>query len=122
MGKNLTQRRAIFVYMAAREAAIGANAPIVPEIWDFRENAFKDQFYDVIERQCGGDRKVSPKELHENWVKEYERMGWRYGKQRSTVLKTHPDMVPYEELGQLERDKDDVFYALCEIARQWIRS
>jgi hypothetical protein len=29
-------------------------------------------------------------------------------------------MVPYAELGQLERDKDDVFIALCEIARQWI--
>lgn len=29
-------------------------------------------------------------------------------------------MVPYARLGQLERDKDAVFVALCEIARQWI--
>jgi len=28
--------------------------------------------------------------------------------------------VPYADLGQLERDKDAVFVALCEIARQWI--
>ena len=37
-----------------------------------------------------------------------------------TTIKTHPDLVPYAQLGQLERDKDAVFVALCEIARQWI--
>jgi hypothetical protein len=30
-------------------------------------------------------------------------------------------MVPYDDLGQLEKDKDSVFVALCEIARLWIR-
>ena len=34
--------------------------------------------------------------------------------------KRHPDMVPYAELGQLERDKDAVFVALCEIARLYV--
>ena len=34
--------------------------------------------------------------------------------------KVHPDMVPYAQLGKLEQDKDGVFVALCEIARQWI--
>jgi len=34
--------------------------------------------------------------------------------------KIHPDLVPYADLRQLERDKDAVFVALCEIARQWI--
>jgi hypothetical protein len=31
-------------------------------------------------------------------------------------------MVPYEELEPRERDKDAVFVALCEIARQWVAS
>ena len=35
--------------------------------------------------------------------------------------KTHPDLVPYAQLGRLEQDKDSVFIALCEIARLWIR-
>ena len=38
-------------------------------------------------------------------------MGWRYGEKYDADLKTHPDMVPYAELGQLEQDKDAVFIA-----------
>ena len=117
---GLTERRARFVYDAARLAAIAARAPVVPEKWWDRDQPFRDQFCEVIGRQCGPNRKTSPKELHEDWVKAYEDMGWRYGLERDTEKKTHPDMVPYEQLGQLERDKDDVFVALCEIARQWI--
>lgn len=118
--KDLNTRRARFVYEGARLAAIAAKAPIIPEKWGNRERAFIDQFLEVIDRQCGPDRKMSPKELHDDWVEAYEKMGWKYGEVRDTELKTHPDMVPYEELGQLERDKDGVFVALCEIARQWI--
>lgn len=118
---DLTVRRAEFVYEAARIAAIAADAPIVPELWLNREQPFKDQFLGVIERQCGPDRCMSPKQLHNDWVEAYKKMGWRYGPVRDVARKTHPDMVPYDELGELERDKDAVFIALCEIARQWIR-
>ena len=117
---TLNQRRAVFVYEAARLAAAAADAPIVPEHWNSRTQAFRDQFLDVIEMMCGPDRKMSPAELHADWVKAYEVMGWRYGPVRDVVARTHPDMVPYDQLGQLEQDKDAVFIALCEIARQWV--
>jgi len=117
---TLTERRAIFVYEAARLQADAVNAPIVPEVWERREQAFSDQFCDVIDRQCGPDRKTSPEELHDDWVKAYEAMGWVYGEVRDVEAKTHPDMVPYWDLERRERDKDAVFVALCEIARQWI--
>jgi hypothetical protein len=116
-----TERRAQFVYDAARLAAQAAEAPVIPEPWTSREEPFRTQFRDVINRQCGPDRKNSPEELHQDWVNAYQQMGWRHGETRDPVAKTHPDMVPYDQLGQLERDKDDVFVALCEIARQWIR-
>ena len=48
-------------------------------------------------------------------------MGWVYGPVRDVEKKTHPDMVPFDQLEQREQDKDAVFLALCEIARQWIR-
>jgi len=117
---NLTYRRAEFVYNAARLAAIAANAPIVPAFWSDREEVFKNQFLDVIERQCGEQRSKSPEELHGSWMQAYFAMGWKYGTKYSPEEKTHPDLVPYADLGQLERDKDAVFVALCEIARQWI--
>ncbi len=117
---TLTERRARFVYEGARIAAEAACAPIVPVPWDEREDAFKTQFLDVIERQCGPQRSTSPEELHGSWMQAYFAMGWVYGEKYDREDRRHPDLVPYAQLGQLERDKDAVFVALCEIARQWI--
>ena len=116
----LNERRAQFVYDAARLAAIAACAPVIPSVWTEREEPFRQQFLQVIERQCGEQRSNSPEELHGSWMQAYFAMGWVYGEQYDREKKTHPDLVPYAQLGQLERDKDAVFVALCEIARQWI--
>ena len=116
----LTERRAEFVYDAARLAAIAADAPIVPVPWAEREAPFQEQFLKVIERQCGAQRSASPEELHGSWMQAYFEMGWIYGEVYDREKKIHPDLVPYDQLGQLEQDKDAVFVALCEIARQWI--
>ncbi len=117
---TLNQRRAEFVYEAARIAAIAARAPIVPDPWDGRENAFQHQFLKVIERQCGPQRSTSPEELHGSWMQAYFAMGWVYGEEYDRANRIHPDLVPYAQLGQLEKDKDAVFVALCEIARDYI--
>lgn len=117
---DLLERRAEFVYNAARLAAIAAVAPIVPVLWNEREEAFRSQFVKVIERQCGDQRSRSPEELHESWMQSYFAMGWVYGEKYDREQKTHPDLVPYADLGQLERDKDAVFVGLCEIARQFV--
>ena len=117
---DLGVRRARFVYEGARIAAIAANAPIIPEPFEQREQPFVDQFVEVIQRQCGPHRSGDAEKLHDDWVKAYEKMGWRYGPVRDTEKKTHPDMVGYWQLGQLERDKDAVFVAFCEIARRYI--
>jgi len=116
----LNERRAEFVYDAARLAAMAANAPVIPVPWVEREEAFRSQFLKVIERQCGPQRSKSPEELHGSWMQAYFAMGWVYGERYSRENRTHPDLVPYADLGQLERDKDAVFVALCEIARQFI--
>lgn len=114
---NQSERRAKFVYDAARLAAEAAQAPIVPVLWDEREQDFKDQFIKVIERQCGEQRSSSPEELHGSWMQSYLSMGWVYGEVYDREKRIHPDLVPYNQLGKLERDKDAVFVALCEIAR-----
>ncbi len=117
---TVTERRAEFVYNAARLAAQAATALIVPVLWNKREEPFKKQLLEVIERQCGEQRSKSPEELHGSWMQAYFAMGWTYGEEYSKENKIHPDLVPYAELEQREQDKDAVFVALCEIARQWI--
>lgn len=117
---TLLQRRAIFVYEGARMQAMAANAPIVPEPWSLRDAAFRNQFRDIITKQCGPDRFTDPKEAHDSWWRKYEEMGWVYGEVRDADAKTHPDMVPFDQLDPRERDKDAVFLVLCDIARLWI--
>ena len=118
---SLIERRAEFVYEAARFAAIAAGAPIIPDPWAFREGEFRAQFFGVIARQCGPERSRSPEELHGSWMQAYHAMGWVHGETYDRENKIHPDLVPYAKLGTLERDKDAVFVALCEIARLYIR-
>ena len=117
---NLRERQAKFVYEGARLAAIAAGAPIIPALWCDRETPFQEQFLKVIERQCGEHRSKSPEELHGSWMQAYYAMGWVYGETYNRETKVHPDLVPYADLGQLERAKDAVFVMLCEIARQFI--
>jgi len=120
MMNKLIERKAEFVYEAARLAASFAYAPIIPVPWSEREQEFKEQFLKVIERQCGEHHSHSPEELHGSWMQAYFAMGWVYGEKYDREKKVHPDLVPYRQLNQLEQDKDAVFVALCEIARKWI--
>ena len=118
---SLTDRRAEFVYEGARIAAKAAKAPIVPKPWAEREEDFRIQFLNVIDRQCGPQRSKSPEELHGSWMQAYFTNGWVYGETYDPEARRHPDLVPYVDLNQLEQDKDSVFVALCDIARLWIR-
>jgi len=120
MAEDVLERQCRFVYDGARLAAQAANAPIVPIPWDEREEPFKAQFRKVIQKQCSDERSHSPEELHQSWMDQYFKMGWHLGDDYDREKKIHPDLVPYWHLGQLERDKDAVFVALCEIARQWV--
>ena len=117
---TLDLRRAKFVYEAARLAAIAAGAPIVPSSLVDREPDFRTQFVEAIAKQCGPDRSESPEQLHENWMRAYIANEWVYGVKYDRARRTHPDLVPYKQLGKLERDKDEVFLKLCEIARLYI--
>ncbi len=117
---GLMGRRASFVYDSCRLAAMAAGAPIVPPPWMEREPEFADQFMLVVERQCSALRSNSPEELHGSWMQAYFNMDWKYGDVYNPETKEHPDLVPYAALGQLEKDKDAVFIAICEIAREFI--
>lgn len=117
----LNVRRAWFVYEGARCQAAAVNAPVVPEPYFDREDAFRFQFEAKIAELCAAEHFPTPEEAHDSWWQAYIEMGWTYGPERDPVKKTHPDMIPFAELEQREQDKDAVFLALVEIARDWIR-
>ncbi len=46
------------------------------------------------------------KNVHEVWAATRIAQGWTYGSQRNDEKKTHPCLVPYEELPESEREYD----------------
>ena len=46
------------------------------------------------------------KNVHEVWAETRIKQGWKYGKQRNDELKTHPCLIPYEELPESEKEYD----------------
>ena len=46
------------------------------------------------------------KNVHEVWAQNRISQGWKYGPRRDDALKTHPCLVPYEELSEVEKQYD----------------
>ncbi len=43
---------------------------------------------------------------HENWAAMRLREGWSYGLQRDDAKKQHPNLVPYDQLSEADKDLD----------------
>ena len=43
---------------------------------------------------------------HDHWALARIEEGWRYGPARNDEKKTHPDLVPYEQLCESEKEYD----------------
>lgn len=54
----------------------------------------------------------SPKDSHESWMKEKLANGWKFGDVKDPEAKTHPCLVPYEQLSLYQRRKDELFRAV----------
>ena len=49
---------------------------------------------------------IIAKNVHEVWSEKRIGQGWTYGEQRDDDRKTHPCLVPYEELPEEEKEYD----------------
>lgn len=51
----------------------------------------------------------TPAESHQNWMNHKHHDGWVLGPVKDEVAKTHPCMVPYDNLPEDQRKKDHIF-------------
>lgn len=49
---------------------------------------------------------LDPEKNHEIWMDTKVSQGWIYGKEKDLEKKTHPDLVPFDKLPKIEKDKD----------------
>jgi len=69
---------------------------------------------DNIESQINGwkffyeNPDAIPEDNHKNWMEHKLKLGWKWGPVKDVEKKEHPDLVPYNELPEVERRKDDM--------------
>lgn len=51
---------------------------------------------------------------HDRWMAEKAAAGWKYGRTKNGVKKTHPLMVAYRDLPDIERRKDALVNAVID--------
>ena len=52
--------------------------------------------------------------MHQSWLDEKLRDGWRYGPVKDPVKKEHPCMLPYADLPEEQKTKDHLFSAVFD--------
>ena len=54
----------------------------------------------------------TPEQLHASWCEYKTATGWTFGDTKDATKKTHPYLVPYDDLPEERRLKDRVFLAI----------
>lgn len=74
--------------------------------WDQAEPWQRDSAIEGVQKALDG---ATPEELHASWCESKEADGWTYGEVKDGEAKTHPCLVPYDELPEEQRRKDYLF-------------
>lgn len=70
----------------------------IPSPADTSEIQLPDELLPLVEEMA--------KNVHEVWSKNRINDGWSYGKERNDDLKTHPCLLPYDQLPESEKEYD----------------
>jgi len=70
----------------------------LPQPVDTSDVKLPDELMPLVEEMA--------KNVHEVWADARISQGWTYGEQRNDELKTHPCLIPYDELPEEEKEYD----------------
>ena len=74
------------------------NGIYIPKPAELNDVKLPDELNELVEHVA--------KNVHEVWAQNRIREGWSLGPYRNDELKTHPCLVPYEDLPEVEKDYD----------------
>lgn len=77
------------------------------EQWQ-RDSAIKGVEFRINNPDAGHDAQ------HNSWMKEKVDGGWVYGDVKDADKKTHPCIVPFDQLPEFQRKKDALFCAIVD--------
>ena len=113
---HLIESIANIAYEANRVYCMGIGDDSNPCWEDAPRNIRQSLIDGVLNRIENPDN--TPEQNHENWLKFKQRDGWVYGEVKDIEAKTHPCMVPYTELPEEQKIKDQFFMDIVDWAME----
>jgi hypothetical protein len=98
---------------AANKAWCEANGDYSQKSWEEaedwqKESAIKGVQFKLDNPDAGHDAQ------HNSWMQEKLDNGWEYGTKKDADAKTHPCLVPFEQLPEMQQMKDALFCAVVD--------
>jgi hypothetical protein len=97
------------VHAANRELQIVQGDPRPTPPWDEITEAMARDVTEGVLAVLGG---ATPEQSHEAWCDRHRADGWTYGEIKDAQAKTHPCLVPWDELPREQQLKDLLFGAI----------
>ena len=92
-----------------------------PPLWDDAPQWQKDSAILGVELHLSNPS-AGPAASHESWMKQKLEDGWVYGEVKDPEKKTHPCLVPFDQLPREQQAKDFIFAGVVHaIAREMAR-
>lgn len=81
--------------------------PSWDEAPEWQRAAAQGSVGEILEGRIAG-----PEDLHQNWLETKQAAGWTYSEEKDPEARTHPCMVPFDELPAEQQAKDYLFYTV----------
>ena len=81
--------------------------------WAFAEQWQRDTMINGVEFLLENPE-AGPDAMHNNWSAEKVSQGWVYGEVKDAEKKTHPCLVPFDQLPEFQQKKDRLFSAIVD--------
>lgn len=97
-----------------------ANRAYSQTIFDYSSRPWADTAPEIMNSTITGvefllrNPDVSPSLIHEHWVSERKKNGWKWGPRENLETKEHPNMMDYDRLSPEEQVKDRIFIAVIK--------
>src|SRR5215831_17067130 len=99
------------IHAANRELPIVQGDPRPSPPWDEApEYQVRENVASVVAALADPGR--TPELNHQGWYERLIADGWRHGPVKDEAAKTHPDLVPFDQLPEHEKQKDRLFMAI----------
>ncbi len=74
----------------------------------YNEQINQDQYESLVDgiKFALENPDITPEENHNNWTEMKVKQGWIYGEIKDFEKKTHPDLLPFNDLPDIEKRKD----------------